>query len=69
MGQYGRIPCPICHAQIEVNTIEELPEKCPACKERIVDAVRKAGDGTGINTAVASGPNLKPLSGLVQNVY
>ena len=66
MGQYHRIRCPICCASIETD----VPiERCPACKEYILDKLAKSGDGTGINTATARGPGLKPLTDLEQDVY
>lgn len=66
MGQYGRIKCPICSASIETD---KPVERCPACKEYILDKFNASGGGTGITTATAQGPGLRPLGGLINDVY
>lgn len=66
MGQPGRIKCPICYANIETD---RPIQNCPACKEFIGDRLAASGDGTGITTATAQGPGLKPLGDLKQDVY
>lgn len=66
MGQYNSIRCPVCMAHIETDV---LVERCPACKEYIADKIGSQLDGTGLSTARATGPGLKPLIDLEQDVY
>lgn len=69
MGQFHKIRCPTCGASVQVLTAEEIPDRCPACKVWFGDALRRSGDGTGLNTGTARGEGLKPLSDLEQDVY
>lgn len=66
MGQYRRMRCPVCYCSIETDVVVDY---CPACKAYIKDQLNASGDGTGINTATARGPGLRPLTDLEQDVY
>lgn len=64
IGQFHKLRCRVCSANIETD---KLINKCPACGVAI--DLSASGEGTGLTTATAEGPGLKPLGGVVKEVY
>lgn len=59
------IRCPICSCNIETD---ETVIQCPACREKIDHLIPKEGE-SGMTTATATGPGLKPLTDSIEDVY